>query len=63
MKKVQAYGEEDWKNTFKKNLEWKWLKIGVKMTKDQRKNDSCEKQRKFNIHIPKRMEIKGMEKY
>ena len=39
MKKVQAYGEEDWKNTFKKNLEWKWLKIGVKMIKDRSEND------------------------
>ena len=33
------------------------------MTKDQRENDSYEKRRKFNIHIPRRMEIKGMEKY
>lgn len=36
------------------------------MIKGERENDSCERQRKFNIHIidiPKRTEIKGMEKY
>ena len=36
------------------------------MIKDQRENESYERQRKFNIHIidiPERMEIKGIGKY